>query len=189
MAEEHRRWGSSGEGGGSGPPAPASGVQRHCFALLSKTLPRRRPGHPSTPHLLLFSDKCRPTPHPNQSSFPLLSVGDSTVAASPSPVVPVWGLAIVHRLGALGVAWSTYESHRKRTVHGEPDGWDPRGPWPHARKVPPYYAGKKCFLHLTAGTHRQYLRTEGSASLLCENTIPPDDSWDPADLVADLWAY
>ena len=47
-------------------------------------------------------------------------------------VVPVWGL------GALGAAWSTYESHRKRTVHGEPDGWDPRGPWSHARKVPPY---------------------------------------------------
>ena len=48
---------------------------------------------------------------------------------------------------------------------------------------------KKCFLHLTAGTHRLYLRTEGSASLLCEKNIPPDDSWDPADLVADLWAY
>ena len=45
------------------------------------------------------------------------------------------------------------------------------------------------FLPLTAGTYRLYLRTEGSASLLCEKTIPPDDSWDPADLVADLWAY
>ena len=41
--------------------------------------------HPSTPHLLLFSAECRPTPHPNQSSFPLLSVCDSTVASSPSP--------------------------------------------------------------------------------------------------------
>ena len=55
-------------------------------------------------------------------------------------VIPVWGLAVVHRLGALGAAWSTYESHRKRTVRGEPDGWDPRGPWWQARKVPPYYA-------------------------------------------------
>ena len=45
----------------SGPPAPAFGVQRHCFALLSETLPRRRPGHPSTPHLLLFSAECDPT--------------------------------------------------------------------------------------------------------------------------------
>ena len=48
---------------------------------------------------------------------------------------------------------------------------------------------KKYFLDLTAGTHRLYLCTEGSASLLCEQTIPPDDSWAPADLVADLWAY
>ena len=67
------------------PPTPAFGVQRRCFALLSETLPRRRPGHPSTPHLLLFSAECRPTPHPNQSSFPLLSVCDSTAASSPSP--------------------------------------------------------------------------------------------------------
>ena len=48
---------------------------------------------------------------------------------------------------------------------------------------------KKCFLPLTARTHQLYLRMEGSATLLCEKTIPPDDSWDPADLVADLWAY
>ena len=61
-------------------------------------------------------------------------------------VVPVWGLAVVHRLGVLGAAWSTYESHRKRTVRGEPDGWDPRGPWSHARKVPPYYA---LYVHCT----------------------------------------
>ena len=69
----------------SEPPALAFGVQRRCFALLSETLPRRRPGHPSTPHLLLFSAECRPTPHLNQSSFPLLSVCDSTAASSPSP--------------------------------------------------------------------------------------------------------
>ena len=51
----------------------------------SETLPRRRPGHPSNPHLLLFSAECRPTRHLNQSSFPLLSVCDSTAASSPSP--------------------------------------------------------------------------------------------------------
>ena len=67
------------------PPAPAFGVQRRCFVLLSETLPRRRPGHPSTLHLLLFSAECRPTPHLNQSSFPLLSVCDSTSVSSPSP--------------------------------------------------------------------------------------------------------
>ena len=68
-----------------GPPAPAFGVQRHCFAHLSETLPHRWQGHPSTPHLLLFSTECRPTPHPNQSSFPLLSIYDSTATSSPSP--------------------------------------------------------------------------------------------------------
>ena len=68
----------------------------------------------------------------------------SSPSATPLPrlpplrVVPVWGLTVVHHLGALDAAWSTYESHRKRTVRGEPDGWDPRGPWSHARKVPPY---------------------------------------------------
>ena len=68
-----------------GPPALAFGVQRRCFALLSETLPCRWPGHLSTPHLLLFSAECRPTPHLNQSSFPLLSVCYSTAASSPSP--------------------------------------------------------------------------------------------------------
>ena len=61
---------------------------RHPAALFcapQRNATRRRPGHPSTPHLLLFSAECRPTPHPNQSSFPLLSVGDSTAASSPSP--------------------------------------------------------------------------------------------------------
>ena len=82
----------------------------------------------------------------------LLSICDSTAAFSHLRVVPVRGLAVVHRLAAFGAAWSTNESHRKRTVRGEPDGWDPRGPWSHARKVPPYSA---------------------------EKMFPPPDSWDP----------
>ena len=108
-------------------------------------------------------------------------VSHSSPFATPLPhlphlrVVPFWGLAVVHRLGGLGAAWSTYESHRKRTVRGEPDGWDPRGPWSHARKVPPYYAlyvGRASVFHeknvppLTGRTHQLYLRTQGSASLL-----------------------
>ena len=48
---------------------------------------------------------------------------------------------------------------------------------------------KKCFLHLIARTHLLYLRMEGSASLFCEKIIHPVDSWDPSDLVTDLWAY
>ena len=41
-------------------------------------------------------------------------------------VVPFLGLAIVHRLGALGAAWSmwsTTDFHRKSTVRGEADSW------------------------------------------------------------------
>ena len=41
-------------------------------------------------------------------------------------VVPFLGLAVVHRPGALGAAWSTWsmnDIHRKWTVHGEADSW------------------------------------------------------------------
>ena len=41
-------------------------------------------------------------------------------------VVPFLGLAVVHRRGALGAAWtmwSTTDFHRKSTVHGEADSW------------------------------------------------------------------
>ena len=41
-------------------------------------------------------------------------------------VVPFLGLAIVHRLGALGAAWSmwsTTDFHRKSTVRGDADSW------------------------------------------------------------------
>ena len=53
-------------------------------------------------------------------------------------VVPFLGLAVVHRLGALGAAWSmwsTTDFHRKSTVRGEADSWV------HGRskEVPPYY--------------------------------------------------
>ena len=54
-------------------------------------------------------------------------------------VVPFLGLAVVHRLGALGAAWSmwsTTDFHRKSTVRGEADSWV------HCsrKEVPPYYA-------------------------------------------------
>ena len=41
-------------------------------------------------------------------------------------VVPFIGLAVVHRPGALGAAWSTWsmnDIHRKWTVRGEADSW------------------------------------------------------------------
>ena len=54
-------------------------------------------------------------------------------------VVPFLGLAVVHRRGALGAAWSmwsTTDFHQKSTVPGEADSWV------HGRskEVPPYYA-------------------------------------------------
>src|SRR4051812_36708314 len=54
-------------------------------------------------------------------------------------VVPFLGLAVVHRHGALGVAWSmwsTTEFHRKNTVRGEADSWVHGS----RKEVPPYYA-------------------------------------------------
>ena len=38
-------------------------------------------------------------------------------------VVPFLGLAVAHRPGALGVAWSTTDMHLKWTVRGEADSW------------------------------------------------------------------
>ena len=54
-------------------------------------------------------------------------------------VVPFLGLAVVHRRGALGAAWSmcsTTDFHRKSTVHGEADSWVHGS----RKEVPPYYA-------------------------------------------------
>ena len=54
-------------------------------------------------------------------------------------VVPFLGLAVVHRPGALGAAWSAWsrnDFHRTWTIRGEADSWV------HGRskEVPPYYA-------------------------------------------------
>ena len=54
-------------------------------------------------------------------------------------VVPFLGLAVVHRRGAPGAAWSTWsrnDFHRTWTVCGDADSWV------HGRskEVPPYYA-------------------------------------------------
>ena len=57
-------------------------------------------------------------------------------------VVPFLGLAVVHRPGALGAAWSTWsrnDFHRKSTIRGEAGSWVHGG----RKEVPPYYAQKK----------------------------------------------
>ena len=55
-----------------------------------------------------------------------LRVGNKLSSLPWLRVVPFLGLAVVHRPGALGAAWSTWsmnEIHRKWTVRGEADSW------------------------------------------------------------------
>ena len=106
--------------------------------------------------VLCSSAKCYPAdgqaiPPLRTSCYSLPSVGPprtrtskvshSSLSATPLPrlphlrVIPVCGLAIVHRLGALYTVWSTWstkESHRKMTVLGEANSGDAPCPWTHA---------------------------------------------------------
>ena len=50
-------------------------------------------------------------------------------------IIPFLGLVVVHRLGALGAAWSTWsrnDFHRKSTVRGEADSWVHGRSWVHS---------------------------------------------------------
>ena len=134
------------------PSAQTSGGRASCSCLpwlaAMQRRPHRRlllhrwPGHPSThPHPLLFcgdgSLTLQRTSEPSYSS----TRGHPLPRLPRLDVVPFLGLAIVHRLGALGVAWSmwsTTDFHRKSTVCGEADSWV------HGRskEVPPYYVQK-----------------------------------------------
>ena len=125
----------------AGPPTPASRGRLCCRAGLSAPYYSHRwPGHPSThPHPLLFcgddSLTQQRTSEPSYSS----THGHPLPRLSRLRVVPFLGLAVVHRPGALGAAWSTWsrnDFHRTWTVRGEADSWV------HGRskEVPPYYA-------------------------------------------------
>ena len=105
--------------------------------LTARPYSHRWPSHPSThPHLLLFSgDVDEPV---NPRTVVLLLRGLPLPLLPRLRVVPFLGLAVVHRPGALGAAWSTWSRnnfHRTWTVHGEADSWV------HGRRkgVPPYY--------------------------------------------------
>ena len=83
----------------------------------------RWPSHPSThPHLLLFSGDGRRTSKasyspPRGKQLPILPC---------LRIIPFLGLAVVHRPGVLGAAWSTWsmtDMHLKWTVRGEADSW------------------------------------------------------------------
>jgi hypothetical protein len=81
------------------------------------------PVYPSThPHLLLFSGDGSRTSQPSYSP----PRGQPLPCLPRLRVVPFVGLAVVHRPGALGAAWSTWSTndiHRKWTVRGEADSW------------------------------------------------------------------
>ena len=106
--------------------------------LTAPPYSHRWPSHPSThPHLLLFSGDGRRT-----SKTLVRSYSPPRGKQLPSllclRVVSFLGLAVVHRPGALGTAWSTWSTtdmHLKWTVRGEADSWV------HGRskEVPPYY--------------------------------------------------
>ena len=87
----------------------------------------RWPGHPLLTHTPCYSAATAAS-HRSRTSEPSYS----SMRGHPLPrlprirVVPFLGLAVVHRCGALGAAWSmwsTTDFHRKSTVRGEADSW------------------------------------------------------------------
>ena len=151
-------------------PAPAAQTSAGgtaCSLLLwLAVLP---PGHPSNhPHILLFSGDVSLTPQPTSQRSYTPQHGHPLRWLRRLRVVPFLGLALVHRVCALGAArstWSTNNSHRKRLTVGAhtgkcllitrkimippPDSWDP----PEGS----LYFAKKMFPPLSARTHRKCL--------------------------------
>ena len=80
-------------------------------------------------------------------------------------IVPLLGLVVVHRPGALGAAWSTWSTtdmHLKWTVRGEADSWV------HGRskEVPPYYTENN-------DSSTRQLRPTGRATVFREKNVSP----------------
>ena len=98
------------------PRAPASHGRLRCGrGLTAPYYSHRWPGHPSThPHPLLFCGDGSLTPQ--RTSEPSYS----SPCGLPLPrlprlrVVPFLGLAVVHRRGALGAAWSMWSTTAAR---------------------------------------------------------------------------
>ena len=108
----------------AGLPAPSSRGRLCCrVGLTAPPYSHRWPSHPSThPHLLLCPGDDRRTSKPLYSP----PCGKQLPSIPWLRVVPFLGLVVVHRPGALGVAWSTWsmnDIHRKWTVRGEADSW------------------------------------------------------------------
>ena len=131
------------------PAAQTSAGRASCSCLpWPAAMPRRPhrpyyshrwPGHPSThPHPSYSAATA--ASHRSQTSQPSYSSphGNQLPRLPRLRVVPFLGLAVAHRPGALGAAWSTWSRngfHRTWTVRGEADSWV------HGRskEVPPYY--------------------------------------------------
>ena len=110
---------SSGRTACSRLPWPAVLPHRpHCPTVLHCW-----PGHSSThPHLLLFSGDGSRTGKPSYSP----PRGQPLPSLPWLRVIPFLGLAVVHRPGALGAAWSTWSTtdmHLKWSLRGEADSW------------------------------------------------------------------
>ena len=91
--------------------------------LTAPPYPHRWPSHPSThPQLLLFSKDSRRTSKASYSP----PRGKKLSSLPCLRVAPFLGLAVVHRPGALGAAWSMWSTtnmYLKWTVRGEADSW------------------------------------------------------------------
>ena len=122
------------------PPAPASRARLCCRGgLTAPTTPTAGQAIPLLTHTPCYSASTAAS-HCNQTSEPSYSspCGHRLPRLPRLCVVPFSGLAVIHRLGALGAAWSMWsmnDFHRKSTVRGEADSWV------HGRskEVPPYY--------------------------------------------------
>ena len=110
------------------PPATASRGRLCCRGGLTAPIllpPLAKPSLYSPTPLLFYGDGSLTPQRTSEPSY-------SSTRGHPLPrlprlrVVPFLGLAVVHRPGALGAAWSTWSTngfHRKWTVRGEADSW------------------------------------------------------------------
>ena len=120
------------------PAAQSSAGRAACSCLPWPVVLPRRPHHPHTTptagqaippltHTPCYSAATAASHHSRTSEPSYSSLrGLPLLRLARLRVVPILGLAIVHRRGALGAAWSmwsTTDFHRKSTVRGEADSW------------------------------------------------------------------
>ena len=127
------------------PAAQSSAGRVACSCLPWLVVMPRRPHRPVLLPPLARASLYLPTPHvilqrrqPHTAAEPVNPRSPLRVGFH-CRVVPFLVLAVVHRPGALGAAWSTWsmtDFHQKSTVRGEADSWVHGS----RKEVPPYYA-------------------------------------------------